>query len=291
MRIAGLQAKPQHNGRTGIVCGEFNRESGRWAVEVDASAAGPAFRLAILPANLTLLHSEPGPEPLPMSDPDAADEHGQPAAPAGILFTDHFAGTTESLSHIPLLPDEQAALAQVARPLQLMRAAARFVGRRWPATGRQRLRQQQLPPLDRVRNGCAARVPARAMFGWAATACGRLASAPGDGTTWRLAGWVMECVSGGGVRRVQVQPQRRAAVSRHLCVFCNRLLQQTLADVQVARYKAPQQHAPRCRTPRSPAHALFAACRRRQPRTLRCARQTCGERSPAINLRAQPSRP
>ena len=231
-----------------------------------------------------------------MSDPDAAEEHGQPAAPAGILFTDHFAGTTESLPHIniPLLPDEQAALVQVTRPLQLMRAAKWFVGRRWPAAGRQRLRQQPLPPLDCVRDGCAARVPARAMFGWVATACGRLASAPGDGTTWRLAGWVMECVSRGGVRRVQVQPQRRAAVSRHMCVFCNRLLQQTLADVQVAHCKAPQQHAARCRTPRFPAHALFAVCRRRQPRTLRCARQTRGERSPAAcspNLRAQTSRP
>ena len=38
-----------------------------------------------------------------------------------ISFRDHFAGTTESLPHmnIPLLPDEQAALAQVTRPLQL----------------------------------------------------------------------------------------------------------------------------------------------------------------------------
>jgi hypothetical protein len=30
----------------------------------------------------------------------------------------------------PLLPDEQAALAQVTRPLQLMRAAVWFLGRR-----------------------------------------------------------------------------------------------------------------------------------------------------------------
>jgi hypothetical protein len=113
------------------------------------------------------------------------------------------------------------------RPLQLMRAAAWFVGRRWPVAGTKRLRQQPLPPLDCVRDGCPARVPARAMFGWVATACGRLASAPGnvlvsDRATWRLAGWVMECVAGGGVRRVQVQPLRRAAVSRHMCVFCNR---------------------------------------------------------------------
>jgi hypothetical protein len=147
-----------------------------------------------------------------MSDADAAEEHGQRAAPARISFTDHFAGTTESLPliNIPLLPVEQAALVQVTRPLQLMRAAAWFLGRRWPAAGRQRLRQQPLPPLDCVRDGCAARVPARAMFGWVATACRRLASAPGDGC-------VMERVSRGRARRVQVQPQRRAAVSRHMC--------------------------------------------------------------------------
>jgi hypothetical protein len=208
-------------------------------------------------------------------------------------FRDHFAGTTESLPHIPLLPDEQAALAQVTRPLQLMRAAAWFLGRRWPAAGHQRLRHQPLPPLDCLRDGCAARVPARVMFGCVATACRRMASAPGDGTTWRLAGWVMERVSRGLVRRGQVQPQRRAAVSLHMCVFCNRLLQQTLADVQVAHCKAPQQHALRCRTPCFPAHALFAVCRRRQSRTLRCARQTRGERSRAAcspNLREQTSR-
>ena len=40
---------------------------------------------------------------------------------AGILFRDHFAGTTESFPHIniSLLPDEHAALVQVTRPLQL----------------------------------------------------------------------------------------------------------------------------------------------------------------------------
>ena len=219
---------------------------------------------------------------------------GGRTAPVRISVRDHVAGITVSLSNIPLLPDEQVALVQVARPLQLMRAAAWFLGRRWPAAGPQRLLQQPLPPLDCLRDGCLARVPAREMFGCVATACRRMASAPGDGTTWSFAGWVMERVSRGRVRRVQVQPQRRAAVSRRMCVFCNRLLQQTLADVQVAHCKAPQQHAPRCRTPCFPAHALFAACRRHQPRTLRCARQTRGERSLAacsFNLRAQLSRP
>ena len=49
VRITGLQAKPQHNGRTGVVCGAFDQESGRWSVEVDASDAGPAFHISIRP--------------------------------------------------------------------------------------------------------------------------------------------------------------------------------------------------------------------------------------------------
>jgi hypothetical protein len=55
VRIEGLQAKPQHNGRTGAICSGFNQESGRWIVAVDASDAGPAFQIAIRPANLTPL--------------------------------------------------------------------------------------------------------------------------------------------------------------------------------------------------------------------------------------------
>ena len=55
VRIEGLQSKPQHNGRTGIVCGALDQESGRCTVEVDASDAGPSFQISIRPANLTLL--------------------------------------------------------------------------------------------------------------------------------------------------------------------------------------------------------------------------------------------
>ncbi len=143
-----------------------------------------------------------------------------------ISFRDHFAGTTVTVSspHIPWLPDEQAALPQVTRPLHLMKVAVWFLARQSPAAGTKCLRQPPLPPLSCVREGCPACVPARVMFGCAATACRRLASAPddvlvSDRTMWRLAEWVMGRVLRGHVRRVQVQPQRRAAVSRHMCVF------------------------------------------------------------------------
>ena len=62
VRIEGLQAKPQHNGRTGALCGGFDQESGRWTVAVDASDAGPSFQISVRPTNLT---------PLPAIDIDA----------------------------------------------------------------------------------------------------------------------------------------------------------------------------------------------------------------------------
>ena len=51
------------------------------------------------------------------------------------------------------------------------------------------------------------------MFGCVATACKRLSTAPcnmhvTDGTTWRLAGWVMDRVTRGYVGKVQVRQQR-----------------------------------------------------------------------------------
>ena len=70
VRIEGLQAKPQHNGRTGAICGGLDQESGRWTVAVDASDAGPAFQISIRPANLT---------PLPAIDIDVPQ---RPSAPS-----------------------------------------------------------------------------------------------------------------------------------------------------------------------------------------------------------------
>jgi hypothetical protein len=55
VRIEGLQAKPEMNGRTGVVCSVFDQQSGRWMVAIDANDAGPAFQISIRPANLILL--------------------------------------------------------------------------------------------------------------------------------------------------------------------------------------------------------------------------------------------
>jgi hypothetical protein len=57
VRIEGLQAKPEMNGRTGVVRqrGAFNVHNGRWTVEVAANEAGPACLGTFRPANLCVI--------------------------------------------------------------------------------------------------------------------------------------------------------------------------------------------------------------------------------------------
>jgi hypothetical protein len=55
VRIEGLQAKPEMNGRTGLVRGAFDSQSGRWTVEVAADEAGPSSLFSFRPANLCVI--------------------------------------------------------------------------------------------------------------------------------------------------------------------------------------------------------------------------------------------
>jgi hypothetical protein len=57
VRIQGLQAKPELNGRTGVVCGAISQESGRWTVQMDADGARAACRGAFRAANLQVIPS------------------------------------------------------------------------------------------------------------------------------------------------------------------------------------------------------------------------------------------
>jgi hypothetical protein len=82
LRIEGLQAKPQHNGRTGAICGGFDQESGRWTVAVDASDAGPAFQISIRPANLTPLPAIDIDVPQRPSTPSTSSDMSNPPAKA-----------------------------------------------------------------------------------------------------------------------------------------------------------------------------------------------------------------
>jgi hypothetical protein len=57
VRIEGLQAKPQMNGRTGVVYSAFDEKTGRWTVDVTADSARPACRCSFRAANLRLIPS------------------------------------------------------------------------------------------------------------------------------------------------------------------------------------------------------------------------------------------
>ena len=54
VRIEGLIAAPEMNGRRGVICEEFNAETGRWTVDIDAAGCKPASRGVFRPVNLKL---------------------------------------------------------------------------------------------------------------------------------------------------------------------------------------------------------------------------------------------
>jgi len=54
VRIEGLLAAPEMNGRRGVICEAFNAQSGRWTVDIDADGPRPACRGVFRPGNLRL---------------------------------------------------------------------------------------------------------------------------------------------------------------------------------------------------------------------------------------------
>jgi hypothetical protein len=112
---------------------------------------------------------------------------------------------------IPLPPTGQRA--QIMCAIELMQAAAWFFARQSP--GIKRHREEPPPPLGYMLREFSPCVPVRVMCGCVATACRRLATAPAGmyviyRTTWRWAAWIMERVTRGHVKKVQVRLQRRA---------------------------------------------------------------------------------
>ena len=115
------------------------------------------------------------------------------------------------------------------RPLKLIQAAAWFLALQSP--GMKRHREEPPPPLDYMLTEFSPCVPVRVMCGCVATACRRLATAPAGvhvmyRTTGRWAAWIMERVTRGRVKKVQVLLQWRAccavrcACRASACVRC-----------------------------------------------------------------------
>ena len=132
-----------------------------------------------------------------------------------LLFTDRLTGRRVSLVLVAdgkLLSPAQLR-AQIKSPLDLMQAAAWFFARQSP--GMKRHLEEPPPPLGYMLTEFSPCVPVRVMCGCVATACRRLATAPAGvhvmyRTTGRWAAWIMERVTRGRVKKVQVRLQRRA---------------------------------------------------------------------------------
>ena len=140
-----------------------------------------------------------------------------------LAFTDCLAGRHVSLA---LVADGKLQLpkklrAHIMHPLKLMQAAAWFFTLQSP--GMKRHLEEPPPPLGHMLTEFSPCVPVRVMCGCVATACRRLATAPAGvhvmyRTTGRWAAWIMERVTRGRVRRVQVLLQRRACCA--VCCAC-----------------------------------------------------------------------
>ena len=141
-----------------------------------------------------------------------------------LSFTDRLTGSPVSLALVVdgNLQSPAELRAQIMHPLELMQAAAWFFAPQSP--GMTRHREEPPPPLDYMLTEFSPCVPVRVMCGCVATACHRLSTAPAGvhvmyRTTGRWAAWIMERVTQGRVKKVQVRLQRRACCAVR-CAVC-----------------------------------------------------------------------
>jgi hypothetical protein len=171
---------------------------------------------------------------------------------APLSFPNVLTGTLVSIVIVPdgKLPSPKELREQIKRPLKFIKCHKCFFAHHcW---------QQALPPLGRVVVECSACGRVRLMLSCVAFACQRLATAPADIVSWSWAEMVMERVTRGRVKKVQVLLQRRAR-----------------CDVRCA-----------CRASAC-VHCVFDACCRKRLLALRCVaahRSGCMKRAAAFIL-------
>ncbi len=137
-----------------------------------------------------------------------------------LSFPDRLTGRRVSLALVAdgKLQSPEELRAQIKRLLELIKADVRLFAQRSPRW--QHRRQEALPPFGSNFADCSPFVPVRLMFHCVATACQRLATSPADiHMAYRAWGWaeaVMERVTRGRVKKVQVRLQRRGGA----CIAC-----------------------------------------------------------------------
>ena len=130
-------------------------------------------------------------------------------SPNVLSFPDCLNGRPVFLALVPVdgkLPSPKELRAQIMRVLKLIKHQKWFFAHH--------RRQQALPPLGCVVADCSPCGRVRLMLSCVAFACPRLATAPADThmahMSWSWAAMVMERVTRGRVKKVQVRLQRRA---------------------------------------------------------------------------------
>jgi hypothetical protein len=181
--------------------------------------------------NQLLAGCKPAAAPPPDND-DNNDESSSSSMPSNVLvFPDRLTGRRVLLALVAdgKLQTPAQLRTQIMHPLELIKAAAWFFAVQ--SSEMKRHREEPPQPLGHMLTEFSPCVPVRVMCGCVATACRRLATAPAgmyviSKTTGRWAAWIMERVTRGRVRRVQVLLQRRAccpvrcACRANACVRC-----------------------------------------------------------------------
>jgi hypothetical protein len=146
---------------------------------------------------------------------EVASSSSSDESPNVLAFPDCLNGGTVFLALVPdgILMSPKQLRAQIKRPLELIKYHKWFSERQSP--GMKRRQEEPQPPLGHMLAEFSPCVPVRIMCGCVAAACRRLATAPAGmyvmyRTTGRWAAWMMERVTRGRVKRVQVRLQRRA---------------------------------------------------------------------------------
>ena len=143
-----------------------------------------------------------------MSSSSDDDDDVPPISNAPLSFPDCLNGRTVFLALVlnGMLQSPKQLRAQIKRPLELFKRHKCFFAHH--------CRQQALPPLGCVVAECSPCGRVRLILSCVAFACQRLATAPADmhmaHMSWNWAEVVMERVTRGRVKKVQVLLQRRA---------------------------------------------------------------------------------
>jgi hypothetical protein len=130
------------------------------------------------------------------------------SSPNVLVFPDRLNGGTVFLALVPdgILQTPKQLRAHIMRPLEFIKCHKWFFAHH--------RRQQALPPLGCVVAECSPCGRVRLMLRSVAFACQRLTTAPADmpmaHMSWSWAEMVMERVTRGRVKKVQVRLQRRA---------------------------------------------------------------------------------